>query len=72
MSRREASLVSVLLFSGGICSVRIDDLHLAIAPVLLGAGEHLLGGLNLPALGYECVERIEGARATHVTLSKRV
>ena len=43
----------------------------AIAPVLLGAGEHLLGGLNLPALGYECVERIEGARATHVTLQKR-
>ena len=49
----------------------IDELHLAIVPVLLGSGEHLLGGLNLPALGYECVERIEGARATHVTLQKR-
>ena len=49
----------------------IDELHLAIVPVLLGNGEHLLGGLNLPALGYECVARIEGARATHVTLRKR-
>ena len=63
---------------GGVSTIRqylnaalIDELHLAIAPVLLGAGEHLLGGLNLPALGYECVERIEGARATHVILRKR-
>src|SRR5947209_15771612 len=63
---------------GGVSTIRqylraalIDELHLAIAPVLLGAGEHLLGGLNLPALGYECVERIEGARATHVTLRHR-
>ncbi len=64
---------------GGVSTIRqylspalIDDLHLAIVPVLLGEGEHMLGGLNLPALGYECVERIEGARATHVTLRKRV
>ena len=49
----------------------IDELHLAIVPVLLGDGEHLLGGLNLPALGYECMERIEGARATHVILNHR-
>ena len=49
----------------------IDELHLAIVPVLLGSGEHLLGGLNLPELGYECAERLEGARATHVTLRKR-
>jgi dihydrofolate reductase len=63
---------------GGVSTIRqylsaalIDELHLAIVPVLLGAGEHLLGGLNLPALGYECAERIEGARATHVTLRKR-
>jgi dihydrofolate reductase len=49
----------------------IDELHLAIVPVLLGAGEHLLGGVNLPTLGYECTERSEGARATHVTLRKR-
>ena len=63
---------------GGVGTVRqylhaglIDELHLAIVPFLLGGGEHLLGGLNLPALGYECAERIEGERATHVTLRKR-
>jgi dihydrofolate reductase len=63
---------------GGVGTIRqylnaalIDELNLAIVPFLLGGGEHLLGGLNLPALGYECAERIEGARATHVTLRKR-
>ena len=62
---------------GGVSTIRqylsaglVDELHLAIVPVLLGSGEHLLGGLNLPELGYECVERIEGVRATHVTLQK--
>src|SRR5258708_22678656 len=63
---------------GGVSTIRqflsaalIDELHLAIVPVLLGSGEHLLGGLNLSVLGYECAERIEGARATHVTLRRR-
>jgi dihydrofolate reductase len=63
---------------GGVSTIRqylsaalIDELQLTIVPVLLGAGENLLGGLNLPELGYECVERIPGPRATHVTLRKR-
>lgn len=62
---------------GGVNTIRqflsaglIDELHLAIVPVLLGSGEHLLGGLNLPELGYESVERVEGARATHITIRK--
>lgn len=49
----------------------IDDLHLAVRPVLLGAGESLFGGLNLRALGYECVEQIAGERATHVIIRKK-
>jgi dihydrofolate reductase len=49
----------------------VDDLHLAIAPVLLGTGEPLLGGMNLRAMGYECTTQIAGARATHVLLRKR-
>ena len=64
---------------GGVSTIRqylsaglVDELHLAIVPVLLGEGENLLGGLNLPALGYECADRIEGERATHVTLRKKV
>ena len=62
---------------GGVSTIRqyfsaglIDEVQLAIVPVLLGEGENLLAGLNLPALGYECVERIQGERATHVTLLK--
>ena len=63
---------------GGVSTIRqylraalIDELHLAMRPVLLGAGEALLTGIDLPALGYECVEHVAGARAMHVFLRKR-
>jgi dihydrofolate reductase len=63
---------------GGASTVRqylaaklIDELHLAVRPVLLGAGEPLFQGLDLPALGYECAESIAGERATHMFLRKR-
>ena len=63
---------------GGVATVRqyltarlIDELHLAIRPVLLGSGEHLLGGLDLRALGYECFKQVSGERALHVFLRKR-
>jgi hypothetical protein len=50
----------------------IDELHLVVAPVLLGAGEHLLSGIDARALGYECAEHLPGARAAaHVILRKR-
>src|SRR5258708_12372527 len=60
---------------GGVFTIRqyliaalIDELRLAIVPVLLGSGEHLLGGLNLPALGHEFAERIDVPPATHLPL----
>ena len=63
---------------GGVATVReylraglVDDLHLAVAPVLLGSGEHLMHGLDLRALGYECANVVAGERATHVFLEKR-
>jgi len=63
---------------GGVATIRqylrarlIDELHLVMAPVLLGGGEHLLHGLDLRALGYECTEHVPGARATHVVLHRR-
>jgi dihydrofolate reductase len=62
---------------GGVETVRqylraqlIDELHIAARPILLGAGENLLEGMNLRALGYECTKSIAGERATHVILSK--
>jgi dihydrofolate reductase len=63
---------------GGAATVReyfrarlIDEAHLAVRPVLLGSGESLFHGLDLPALGYEVAERIEGERATHVVVKRR-
>jgi dihydrofolate reductase len=63
---------------GGVSTLRqylraglIDELHLALRPVLLGSGEHLLRDLDMPALGYECAKYVAGERATHVFLRKR-
>jgi len=64
---------------GGVSTVRqylraglIDEMHLAMRPVLLGAGEHLFNGLDLHGLGYECVRHAAGERAMHVFVQKRV
>lgn len=62
---------------GGVETVRqylrarlVDEMHLAISPVLLGSGEHLLSGLDLPALGYGVAEHIASDAATHVVLTR--
>jgi dihydrofolate reductase len=49
----------------------IDEMHIAISPVLLGAGERLFEGVDLPALGYVCTQHVASARATHIVLSKQ-
>ena len=63
---------------GGVATIRqflqarlIDELHLAIRPVLLGSGENLLNGIDTRALGYECTKHVTGERAMHVFLRKR-
>jgi dihydrofolate reductase len=63
---------------GGVETVRaylaaglVDELHLAVSPVLLGAGEHLLTGLDLVRLGFEVAEHVPTALATHVVLRRR-
>ncbi|WP_332679194.1 dihydrofolate reductase family protein [Brevundimonas sp.] len=48
----------------------IDELHVAVSPVLLGRGEPLWQGLDLPALGYEVVSSTAGERATHLILNR--
>jgi dihydrofolate reductase len=62
---------------GGVATIRqclrealIDEMHLAIAPVLLGSGEHLLAGIDAPSLGYQCTEYVPTANATHVVLTR--
>jgi len=63
---------------GGVSTIRqylaaglIDELHLVMSPVLLGSGEHLLQGIDLRSLGYECMQSIAGERATHLFLRRR-
>jgi dihydrofolate reductase len=63
---------------GGVATIRqylraglIDELHLAVRPVLLGAGEHLLEGIDLRSLGYECEKTVQGERAMHIFLRRR-
>lgn len=62
---------------GGVSTIRqclraglIDEMHLAISPVLLGKGEHWLADIDLPALGYAGAEHVPTAKATHVVLTK--
>ena len=62
---------------GGASTIRqylaarlIDEMHLAIAPILLGSGENLFAGLDLPALGYERTERVTTEAATHIVLAR--
>ena len=74
---KEAAKGLDIRLGGGVNTIRqflsaglIDELHIAIVPVLLGNGENLFGGLNWPALGYQCVDRLNGERATHITIRK--
>jgi dihydrofolate reductase len=48
----------------------LDELHIAFSPVLLGSGESLFAGLDLPALGYEVTEHVATPDATHVVFSR--
>ena len=63
---------------GGVSTVRqylqarlIDEMHVAIAPILLGSGESLLAGIDLPALGYACIEHGSTPGAMHIVVAKQ-
>jgi dihydrofolate reductase len=75
---KEAAGGKDVRIGGGVSTVRaymrerlIDELHLAMRPVLLGRGEPLWQGLDARELGYEVTETINGERATHVILRRR-
>ncbi|WP_192253212.1 dihydrofolate reductase family protein [Mesorhizobium caraganae] len=62
---------------GGVSTIRqylqeklIDELHLAVSPVLLGKGENLFAGLDMLELGYQCTDQVATALATHVTIKR--
>ena len=63
---------------GGVATIReylraglVDEIHLAIAPVILGVGEALLAGIDLPALGFERTRHAATANAMHLVMTKR-
>jgi dihydrofolate reductase len=76
---KEAAGDKDVRLGGGVAAIRqylrarlIDELHLAISPVVLGQGEHLLGGLDVRSLGYACTQHLAGGRAAaHVILQKQ-
>jgi dihydrofolate reductase len=74
----EAANDQDIWLGGGVATIRqylraglVDEMHLAISPVLLGSGEHLLVDIDTLKLGYQCTEYTPTKNATHVVLTKR-
>lgn len=75
---RDAANGKDIRLGGGVAAIRqyleaglIDELHIAISPILLGSGEHLFANLDLLELGYRCTEHAATAGATHIVLARR-
>lgn len=75
---KEAAGGKDIQIGGGVSTVRqylqaqlIDEMHIAIAPRLLGSGEHLLHGIDLPALGYGVTTYVGMEDVTHVVVGRR-
>jgi dihydrofolate reductase len=75
---REAAGGKDLRIGGGVSTIQqylrarlIDELHLAITPVFLGAGENLFAGLDLRALGYACSERVSTPSTIHLIVKRQ-
>ena len=78
-SARHAAAGQDVRLGGGVATIQqylrarlIDEMHLAIAPKLLGTGESLLAGLNVVALGYGVSEHAATAHATHAVLTRQM
>jgi dihydrofolate reductase len=63
---------------GGVATLRqflraglVDEMHLAVSPLLLGAGESLFQGIDLPELGYQCIDHVPTEKVTHIVITKR-
>jgi len=77
MRAREAAQGKDVRIGGGVSVIRqyltaelIDEMHLAMSPVLLGEGEHLFSGINLSKLGFTPFRTVSGENATHVLIRK--
>lgn len=75
---REAAGGKDVRIGGGVSTIRqyfearlIDEVHLAVSPVLLGDGESLFGELDVPALGYRVTQYVGSDAATHVFVARK-
>jgi dihydrofolate reductase len=75
---RSAAKGKDVRLGGGVSTIRqylqarlIDEMHVAISPVMLGKGEHLLGGIDSVALGYVCTKHVSSPNATHFVLTRQ-
>lgn len=74
---REAAGDEDVRIGGGANTIRqylraglVDEMHLAIAPTVLGSGERPFEDVDLRTLGYDCVEFAASAHAMHVVLER--
>jgi dihydrofolate reductase len=75
---RAAADTQDVRIGGGVSTIQqfvraklIDEMHLAVSPVLLGSGERLFDGVDLVKLGYECAQHVATPDATHVVIRKK-
>lgn len=62
---------------GGVSTIRqflqagyMDEMQLTFSPIFLGSGESLFSGIDLAALGFNQIQKINGEEATHIILTK--
>jgi dihydrofolate reductase len=75
---REAARGRDVRLGGGAAVIRqylnaqlIDQMHVVVSPVLLGGGEALFAGIDLPSLGYGVVEHVASEKAAHMVIAKQ-
>ena len=75
---KEAARGKDVRIGGGVATIRkyltaglIDEMHLAMSPVLMGEGETLFAGINLHELGFVVERVVAGENATHLLTRRR-
>jgi dihydrofolate reductase len=75
---KEASQGKDVRIGGGVSTIRqyvksgyVDELHLALSPVVMGEGEHLFSDINWHELGYVPFKTVHGEHATHIFIQKK-
>ncbi|MFL5311778.1 MAG: dihydrofolate reductase family protein [Myxococcales bacterium] len=75
---KEAAGVRDVRIGGGVSTVRqylekrvIDEMHLVVSPVVLGAGERFWSGLDLAGLGHALKKHVMSEAAMHLVFGRR-